>query len=203
VIYFAYREYYMEQTMPWWRSRVIIGALVSALTKILVIAGVVGEFTDEDSEALVEVILLLAGGVGDLIAIHGRVTQKRVPKITAAVDKQTVVRGLLALALLIPAGQGLSACTTLSDRSARIAAYDLALTSAELAYSNAIAAGLIQPNGPQAIRVQILLGGARVALNAARDAYARGDLAAQEAAVRQANEALNQAKEEIAKPGDG
>lgn len=72
----------MPETLPWWKSRVIIGALVSALFKLLFALGLSDEIADDELSAFVEVALLLASFVGDFIAARARVVQKVAPQIT-------------------------------------------------------------------------------------------------------------------------
>lgn len=69
-------------TLPWWKSRVIVGALVSAGLKILYLTGLIGEVAPEDEAAWLDVAVLLASFVGDAIAAQARLTQKAAPKIT-------------------------------------------------------------------------------------------------------------------------
>ena len=74
------------QTLPWWKSRVIVGALVSAIFKlifaVLVLFDVDAPFADDDLQPVVDAIVLLVSLVGDFIAGHARVTQKAAPAIT-------------------------------------------------------------------------------------------------------------------------
>lgn len=70
-------------SMPWYKSKVIVGAAIGILTKVLVMTGLVSEMTPEDSESLVNLVVLVVGGIGDLVAIGARVTQKAAPAITA------------------------------------------------------------------------------------------------------------------------
>jgi hypothetical protein len=72
----------MIDNLPWYKSKIIIGALISMIGKILVLSGVVSKFAPEDADALTNVILLLISGVGDLIAITSRVVQKTAPPIS-------------------------------------------------------------------------------------------------------------------------
>lgn len=94
-------------TLPWYKSSVIIGALISAIAKLLVITGVVGEFTDADVEALTNLIILAVGAVGDIIAIVSRINQQTAPTITGGKGFNDVkcaplaVAGALLLALML------------------------------------------------------------------------------------------------------
>lgn len=77
----------LPSAIPWYKSKVIVGAAISILTKVLVMAGVINEFAPEDSEQLANIVVLVAGAIGDAIAIGARVTQKAAPAITAATTK--------------------------------------------------------------------------------------------------------------------
>lgn len=70
-------------TLPWYRSQVIVAALVSIITKLLVGFGVIGEIAPEVNEELASHIVLVIGGIADIVAIRSRVTQKVAPPITA------------------------------------------------------------------------------------------------------------------------
>lgn len=72
----------MNGEMPWYKSKVIVGALISMIAKLLVVSGLVNEFSPEDSETLTNTIVLVISGVGDLMAFFARVVQKRAPAIT-------------------------------------------------------------------------------------------------------------------------
>ena len=68
-------------TMPWYKSRIIIGAIISILTKILVATGILdATFNDEQ---LTDVALLVIGAIADLYIMWQRGTQKAAPQITA------------------------------------------------------------------------------------------------------------------------
>jgi hypothetical protein len=73
----------MSDTMPWYRSRIILGAAVSILSKVLVATGVISDITTEEEAQLADLTVLLVGGIGDLVAITARVGQKAAPMITA------------------------------------------------------------------------------------------------------------------------
>ena len=66
--------------MPWYRSKIIIGAVISVITKLLVATGVIDGAIDD--AALTDIILLLIGGVADLYIMYQRWTQKAAPAIT-------------------------------------------------------------------------------------------------------------------------
>lgn len=70
------------ETLPWYKSRVIVGALVSAVLKILYLTGWVGELADADAAQWVDVAVLLASFIGDAVAARARVVQEAAPPIT-------------------------------------------------------------------------------------------------------------------------
>lgn len=70
--------------LPWWKSRVIVGALVSAVTKVLALSGVTTEIAPEDEAAWIDLVLILASLAGDFIAIRARVVQVSAPPIVGS-----------------------------------------------------------------------------------------------------------------------
>jgi hypothetical protein len=72
----------MQTSLPWYRSKIIIGAIISITTKVLVVSGLVSQIAPEDSEALTNLLVLLGGGVGDLMALVARLMQKAAPPIS-------------------------------------------------------------------------------------------------------------------------
>lgn len=70
-------------TLPWWRSRVIVGALVSVLCKLLFAFGITSEIAEEDERQLADAALLTMGIVGDAVAIRARLVQEHAPPITS------------------------------------------------------------------------------------------------------------------------
>lgn len=70
------------QTLPWYRSQVIVAALVSIITKVLVGFGLIGEIAPEVNEQLTSTIVLVIGGIADLWALRARLVQKAAPDIT-------------------------------------------------------------------------------------------------------------------------
>lgn len=71
------------QTLPWYRSQVIVAAIISIVSKLLVGFGVIGEFTPEAETELAATIVLVIGGLADLWAMRARLVQKAAPTITA------------------------------------------------------------------------------------------------------------------------
>lgn len=71
------------QTLPWYRSQVIVAALISIITKLLVGFGVIGDIAPEVNEEIAATVVLVIGGLADLWAMRARITQKAAPAITA------------------------------------------------------------------------------------------------------------------------
>lgn len=69
--------------LPWYRSTIIISAVVSVLTKVLVISGLVKEIAPADVETISNTLVLVIGGIADLWAIKARVVQQEAPKIVS------------------------------------------------------------------------------------------------------------------------
>lgn len=68
-------------TLPWYKSKIIVGAAVSLITKLLVIFGLLdGTF---DDNAATDAILLVVGVIADIVIGISRKTQKAAPSITA------------------------------------------------------------------------------------------------------------------------
>lgn len=72
----------IEESLPWYRSKVVVGAAVSILSKVLVMTGLVNDFAPEDGEQLSNLVVLVIGGIGDLVALVARVRQRFAPPIT-------------------------------------------------------------------------------------------------------------------------
>lgn len=70
------------ETLPWYQSRVMIGALLSAVLKLVAALGVTVQVTDEQTQAIVTVLVLLGSLVGDYIAAKARVVQTTAPPLT-------------------------------------------------------------------------------------------------------------------------
>lgn len=98
--------------LPWWKSRVIMGALTSAILKLAAGFGLLVEVTDDQTQAFVTVLLLVASLVGDAVAARGRITQKYAPPISAtgsAKLRSPMIAALAALALLLVTTTGCAA----------------------------------------------------------------------------------------------
>lgn len=70
------------QTLPWYRSQVIVAAIISIISKVLVGFGVIGEIAPETETELTSTIVLVIGGLADLWALRARLVQKAAPDIT-------------------------------------------------------------------------------------------------------------------------
>ena len=140
---------YPPESMPWWQSRVIVGALVSIVMKVLVLSGVTADFTAAESRDIVDLVLILIGAIGDLVAIFARVRQRYAPAITAKAPKaSTVLPMLLLFAVMVP----LSSCASLgverlpsspSELSDRTKLDEQAALTATLAYTAAARAAAL------------------------------------------------------------
>lgn len=75
-------EKHIPTAMPWYRSKIIIGAAVSISLKLLVVFGLIDEIAPTDQAELIELIALLVSAIGDTVALGSRVTQKHAPEIT-------------------------------------------------------------------------------------------------------------------------
>ena len=178
---------YPPVEMPWWKSRVIIGALLSAVLKLVAAFGVAVDFTGEQEQAIVTILALIGSLVGDFIAARARVEQKHAPAISKLRSKGggATLSILLACALLLP----LSACLGVQERlpAAPAAVADetkldeqtaltltLAYTGAARAATLAIEAGLVD-DAKTIERIGQLDRSAFAAVKAAERAYRAGN----------------------------
>lgn len=76
------KPYRYPRSMPWWRSRVIVGSLVAMVAAILRQTGLVHAIAPEAVTQWTDWILLLTSLVGGGVAVHGRIDQDTAPKIT-------------------------------------------------------------------------------------------------------------------------
>lgn len=72
----------MMGTMPWYKSQVLIGAAISLILKVLVIAGVASDLAPDDQATLTNTVVLVLSGLGDLWAMRARVVQTAAPTLT-------------------------------------------------------------------------------------------------------------------------
>jgi len=74
------------ESMPWWQSRVIVGALISAIFKVifaaLVLFGHPVDYAAEELAPLIDALVLIVSLLGDLIAGRARLAQVAAPAIT-------------------------------------------------------------------------------------------------------------------------
>ena len=96
--------------LPWYKSKIIVAGLVSLISKLLVVSGLITELSPEDSEVLSNTLVLLFSGAADIVTIVARAKQKSAPVIVAGSGDATVVRALLPVLLLLPVLPLLSAC---------------------------------------------------------------------------------------------
>lgn len=75
------------EAIPWYKSRIILGVALSLICNVLVISGLTGEVTADTQQQLLDVVITLVGGAGDLYAIMQRITQKTAPVITSTAAK--------------------------------------------------------------------------------------------------------------------
>ncbi len=197
---------YPPETMPWWKSKVIVGALISILAKLFVISGLTGEITPGETQQVTDLVLIVIGGLGDLLAIGSRITQRYAPQITGGDGGGGSGFGsrglpvLLACALLFP----LAACSTLQnvptapseiadqtrlDEQAALT-LTLAYTGAAKAATLAIETGII--DSPATIaRIGELDRQAFAAVLAAERAYNAGNAASYASALMEARLAIS------------
>lgn len=70
--------------MPWWQSRIVVGAVISIICKALVLSGLAGDISNDMQTQLINAALLVLGGAGDLLAIYKRVKQEQAPALVAS-----------------------------------------------------------------------------------------------------------------------
>lgn len=96
--------------LPWYKSKVIMGVIISVLSKILFATGVIGELAPADQAQLADILVLVIGGIGDLVAVGARVVQKEAPKITAGKAKGSAMLPAMMLVAVLP--MALGGCAT-------------------------------------------------------------------------------------------
>lgn len=80
-----------NEAMPWYRSTIIISAVISLITKVLVVSGLVSEITPHDQQILSNAVILILGGIADIVAMHSRATQKAAPKVVRSKKKAEAI----------------------------------------------------------------------------------------------------------------
>lgn len=76
-----------DGALPWYKSTIIVSALVSLVTKVLVLTGIITDLSPEDSAVITNAIVLIAGGIADIVAVKSRVVQKVAPSIVTSSKK--------------------------------------------------------------------------------------------------------------------
>lgn len=79
------------EALPWYRSATIMTVLLSLITKVLVLSGVIGDVAPEDTATFANTLVLVIGGFADLWAMRSRVVQKSAPKIVSSQKMATLV----------------------------------------------------------------------------------------------------------------
>lgn len=69
------------RTMPWWRSRVIVGSLVSASAVVLARSGLTHDIAPDDLAAWTDLVLTILSLLGAGLAVHSRIDQDTAPRI--------------------------------------------------------------------------------------------------------------------------
>lgn len=69
------------RTMPWWRSRIIIGSLISAGAVVLERTGLVHDIAPNEMAAWTDLALTVLTVLGAAWAVHSRIDQETAPKI--------------------------------------------------------------------------------------------------------------------------
>lgn len=64
----------MNDVKPWYLSKTVWGALVAILASIAHLSGI--ELQTADQTALVDLLVTLAGSVGGMLALYGRLAAK-------------------------------------------------------------------------------------------------------------------------------
>lgn len=91
--------------LRWYQSRVLVGALISALFKALAAIGVATDFSEEETGAIVTIIMIGISFLGDYIAGRARMTQTSAPPIRFGSGyppaRSPMLAGLIAGALAL------------------------------------------------------------------------------------------------------
>lgn len=72
------------RAIPWYKSKIIVGVMVSLLCKVLVASGLVGEVSSAAQQQVLEALMTVLGGVGDMWAIWQRLKQTSAPAIAVS-----------------------------------------------------------------------------------------------------------------------
>ena len=148
---------FIPDEMPWWRSKIIVSAIVSLILKALVISGLSGDIAPDDQTQIIDLLMLVISGVADLVAIGSRVGQKHAPSITAGPTSGHSLMPVMMAFLLVPAFLSVSACASFPTSGPGAVAdktlmdekiggtVTLAYTAASLAGATAISTGTLPP----------------------------------------------------------
>lgn len=73
-------------SLPWYKSRVLVGAAISAIFKlifaVLVLFDARPDIGDDELAPIIDALVLLVSFAGDAIAARARVVQKHAPPVT-------------------------------------------------------------------------------------------------------------------------
>jgi hypothetical protein len=93
-------------TIPWYKSQVLWGIIISALGKAAAILFPKFSWTDDQTTALVEIVTFAASFLGDAIAVHGRVSATAQPVTltnqNGSDDKQKLLDRIAELERRVP-----------------------------------------------------------------------------------------------------
>ncbi len=68
------------ETLPFWRSRIIMGALVSLLCKVLALTGLTGDLASDP--AVIDALVIAISFLADAVIVRARIKQDVAPTIT-------------------------------------------------------------------------------------------------------------------------
>lgn len=77
------------RAIPWYKSKIVVGVMISLFCKALVASGAVGEISGDTQKQLADIVITVLGGMGDLWALLARFKQTAAPVLT--VTKQGAV----------------------------------------------------------------------------------------------------------------
>lgn len=96
--------------LPWYQSKVIVGALVSLVATGLVAFGLVDEISPAQQDQLAAALVSLLGAGGAIVSIVARLRQKKAPPISAGPGGAA---GPLVIAFLLAGALPLASCAPL------------------------------------------------------------------------------------------
>lgn len=77
-------QHFVPASMPWYKSKVIIGAAVAVIANLAVHFGLVAAMTPADQQQIVDLLVTILGAAGGVTAIGARLAQKSAPKISGS-----------------------------------------------------------------------------------------------------------------------